>query len=79
MLRLGEQLTQMHDDYFRIRETIVALLTRSELRDIGDHLGERLTSLADRLDRVSITERFISSPIARAGREARAPADRSLS
>jgi hypothetical protein len=51
MFRLGERLTQMHDDYFRLRETIGALPTRSELRDIGDHLAERLTSLADRLDR----------------------------
>ncbi len=51
MLRLGERLTQMHDDYFRLRERIGALPTRSELRDIGDHLAERLTSLADRLDR----------------------------
>ena len=50
MLRLGERLTQMHDDYFRLRERIGALPTRSELRDIGDHLAERLTSLADRLD-----------------------------
>jgi hypothetical protein len=51
MFRLGERLTQMHDDYFRLRETIGALPTRSELRDIGDHLAERLASLADRLDR----------------------------
>ena len=51
LFRLGERLTQMHDDYFRLRETIGALPTRSELRDIGDHLAERLASLADRLDR----------------------------
>ena len=49
MFRLGERLRQMHDDYFRLRETIGALPTRPEPRDI--HLAERLTSLADRLDR----------------------------
>jgi hypothetical protein len=76
MLGLGERLTQMHDDYFRLRETIGALPTRSELRDIGDHLAERWRIVWTGL---SITERFISSPIARAGRGARAPADRSLS
>ena len=51
LLRLTERLTLMHDEYFRLRETMVALPTRSDLRDIGDRLAERLTSLADRLDR----------------------------
>ena len=51
MLRLTERLTLMHDEYFRLRETMVALPTRSDLRDIGDRLAERLASLADRLDR----------------------------
>lgn len=51
MLRLSERFAQMHDDYFRLRETIGSLPTRSDLRDIGDHLAERLTSLAERLDR----------------------------
>jgi hypothetical protein len=49
LFRLGERLTQMHDDYFRLRETIGALPTRPELRGIGDHLAERLASLADSL------------------------------
>jgi hypothetical protein len=51
MLGLASRLTQMHDDHFRLRETIGALPTRSDLRDIGDRLAERLASLADRLDR----------------------------
>jgi hypothetical protein len=51
MLGVASRLTQMHDDHFRLRETIGALPTRSDLRDIGDRLAERLTSLADRLDR----------------------------
>ena len=51
MLGLASRMTQMHDDYFRLRETIGALPTRSDLREIGDRLAERITSLADRLDR----------------------------
>ena len=51
MLRLAERFSQMHDDHFRLRETIGALPTRSDLRDVGDQLAERLTSLAERLDR----------------------------
>jgi hypothetical protein len=51
MLGLATRLAQMHDDHFRLRETIGALPTRSDLRDIGDRLAERLTSLSDRLDR----------------------------
>lgn len=51
MLRLAERFAQMHDDHFRLRETIGALPTRSDLRDLEDRLTERLTSLAARLDR----------------------------
>jgi len=51
MLRLAERFAQMHDDHFRLRETIGALPTRSDLRVVGDQLAERLTSLGERLDR----------------------------
>jgi len=51
MLRLAERSAQVHDDHFRLRETIGALPNRSDLRDLEDRLAERLTSLADRLDR----------------------------
>ncbi len=51
MLRLAERFGQIHEDHFRLRETIGALPTRSDLRDLEDWLAERLTSLSDRLDR----------------------------
>ena len=51
MLRLAERFAQMHDDHFRLRETIGSLPTRSDLRDLEDRLAERLTSLGERLDR----------------------------
>ena len=51
MLRLAERFAQMHDDHFRLRETIGGLPNRSDLRDLEDRLAERLTSLAARLDR----------------------------
>jgi hypothetical protein len=51
LLRLAERIGQMHDDHFRLRETIGSLPNRSDLRDLEDRLAERLTSLADRLDR----------------------------
>jgi hypothetical protein len=51
MLRLADKFTQMRDDHFRLRETFGALPTRSDMRDLEDRLAERLTSLADRLDR----------------------------
>jgi hypothetical protein len=52
LLRLAERLTQLHDDHFRLRETIGALPTRSDLRDLDEHIGERLDALAARLDHV---------------------------
>jgi hypothetical protein len=51
MLRLAERFAQMHDDHFRLRETIGGLPTRSDLRDLEERLAERLTSLVARLDR----------------------------
>ncbi len=49
--RLTERAAQMHDDHFRLRETIGALPTRSDLRDLEDRLVERLNALGGRLDR----------------------------
>ena len=51
ILRLTERLQQVHDDQFRIRETIGSLPTRSELRDVEDRIVEQLSMLASRLDR----------------------------
>ena len=48
LLRLAERFAQMHDDHFRLREV---LPTRADFRELEDRLGERLESLAARLDR----------------------------
>ncbi len=50
-LRLSERLAQIHDDYYRLRETIGALPSRADLRDLGDHIDERIEALAARFDR----------------------------
>jgi hypothetical protein len=41
----------LHDEHYRLRETIGALPTRSDLRDLDERIGERLDVLAARLDR----------------------------
>ena len=50
LLRLAERLGFLHEDHHRLRETIVALPTRADLRDLDVHIGERLDALAARLD-----------------------------
>lgn len=51
LLRLADRFAQLHDDHYRLRETMSALPTRSDLRDLEDRLAERLNSVGDRLDR----------------------------
>jgi hypothetical protein len=51
MLRLAERFTQLHEDHFRLRETMGAMPTRSDLRDLEDRLADRLSALSDRIDR----------------------------
>lgn len=51
LVRLAEALAQAHDDHFRLRETIGALPTRADLRDVEDRIGERFETLAARFDR----------------------------
>jgi hypothetical protein len=77
MFLLGARLTQVHDDCFRLRETIGPLPTRLELRDVGNHLAERLASLADRLDR-AIGHRAIHCEPKRASRSRGARTGRSF-
>jgi hypothetical protein len=50
--RLAERFDQLHDDHFRLRETIGSLPTRADLRSLEEHIAERLEALATRLDRV---------------------------
>jgi hypothetical protein len=51
LLRLAETLAQMHDEHYRLRETIGGLPGRTDLRDLEDHIGERIDALAARFDR----------------------------
>jgi hypothetical protein len=51
LLRLAERLALLHDDHYRLRETIGGLPTRADIHDLEVRLGERLDSLAARFDR----------------------------
>ena len=51
LAKLSETLAHIHDDYFRLRETISALPNRADLRDLEDRVGERIETLAGRFDR----------------------------
>jgi hypothetical protein len=51
LLRLAERLALLHDDHYRLRETIGGLPTRADIHDLELRLGERLDSLAVRFDR----------------------------
>ena len=51
LLRLTEKLAQLHDDYFRLRETIGALPNRADLKELEARMSERLDALAARFDR----------------------------
>ena len=50
-IRLSERLAQIHEDHYRLRETISTLPSRSDLRDLEVHIGERIEALAARFDR----------------------------
>jgi hypothetical protein len=50
-LHLAERLELLFDDHHRLRESVVALPTRADLRSLGEHIAERLDALAARLDR----------------------------
>lgn len=49
--RLAERFDQLHNEYFGVREAIVALPTRADLRSLDERIAERLDVLAARLDR----------------------------
>ncbi|MGA2492066.1 MAG: hypothetical protein ABSF67_03845 [Roseiarcus sp.] len=51
-LRLAERLELLLDDHHRLRESVVALPTRADLRSLDEHIAERLDALAARLDRL---------------------------
>ncbi len=51
LLRLAERLALLHDDHYRLRETISGLPNRADIHDLELRLGERMDSLAVRFDR----------------------------
>lgn len=51
LFRLAERLALLHDDHYRLRETIGALPNRTDIHDLELRLGERMDSLAARFDR----------------------------
>lgn len=51
LFRLAERMALLHDDHYRLRETIGALPTRGDIHDLEIRLGERMDSLAGRFDR----------------------------
>jgi hypothetical protein len=56
--KLSDRLDQTHDEYYRLRETMGALPNRGDLRDLQDHIGERIEALAARFDRALETRAF---------------------
>jgi hypothetical protein len=51
LLRLAERLALLHDDHYRLRETMGGLPSRADIHDLELRLGERMDSLAVRFDR----------------------------
>ena len=51
-LRLAERLELLLDEHHRLRESVVVLPTRDDLRSLDEHVAERLDALAARLDRM---------------------------
>jgi hypothetical protein len=49
--RFARRLEQVLADHYRLRETMSALPTRNDLRDVEDHINERIESVVARLDR----------------------------
>jgi hypothetical protein len=49
--KLSARIEQLLDDHYRLRETIGTLPSRGDLRDLQDHIGERIETLAARFDR----------------------------
>ena len=51
LLRFAERMALLHDDHYRLRETIGALPTRGDIHDLEIRLAERMDALAARFDR----------------------------
>jgi hypothetical protein len=51
-LRLAERLELLLEEHHRLRESVVVLPTRADLRSLDEHITERLDALGARLDRM---------------------------
>jgi len=51
LLRLAERLALLHDDHYRLRETIGGLPSRADIHELEHRLGERMDTLVVRFDR----------------------------
>ncbi len=51
-LHLAERLELLFAEHHRLRESVVVLPTRDDLRSLDEHIAERLDALAARLDRL---------------------------
>lgn len=51
LFRLAERMATLHEDHYRLRETISALPTRGDIHELELRIGERLDALASRFDR----------------------------
>jgi hypothetical protein len=51
LFRLSERLVTLHDEHYRLRETIGALPNRADIHNLELRLGDRLDSLVSRFDR----------------------------
>jgi hypothetical protein len=51
-LRLAERLELLIEEHHRLRELVVVLPTRADLRSLDEHIAERLDALGARLDHV---------------------------
>jgi small-conductance mechanosensitive channel len=49
--QLSERLSQLLEDHHRLRETIAVLPNRVDLRELEDHIGDRIEALGARIDR----------------------------
>jgi hypothetical protein len=51
IFRIAERMATLHDEHYRLRETIGALPNRADIHNLELRLGDRLDSLVSRFDR----------------------------
>ena len=69
LFRLAERLAMLHDDHYRLRETIGALPNRADIRDLELRLGERLDALASRFRSGFRSPDLLTPPVSEAAKQ----------